>query len=230
MSLSIDQIKNALFTKTVKYLDSLGLDISYEDLDKNISICENDIETLSAPSQKEKSNKKIKFKPKNKSNTSTSTKIKVKKSKFSVKSKSQYSIFVDICTKNNFTYFQFNDEYDWVGPATKIDECDYKKQKSLFSKIECKIIKGTGFYVIHPNNKETDTHISYDCAPSLCASTQTITSDDEDLITETEEYEFRNNKYLLDKETNDIYCINTYQVIGKRVYSEDYRDYIIEFN
>lgn len=207
----LDIIKNVIYNKIINFLDTQGITITLTDLQQNIHISNNDIKP------------KIKFKPK-KTNKSS------KKIKFKPKPKSTYTLFIDICKSNNFNYFKFNDEYDWTGPAIKINDSDYDTHILLFNKFKYNEIKGTGFTIIRPTIFEKDSHINYDLPkPIYNKSTTTFTSDDEEDI-ETEEWEFRNNKYLLDKINNDIYSIDTYDIIGKRIFSEEYDDYIIEFN
>ena len=263
---TINATKNLLFTKIIKYLDTNGITLSYEDLEKNIHITQEEISPKSKPSIKFKKKTKTTkpsttptttpcIEPSSPSTPSTpciessntpstpsiessntpSTPINPSKIKFKKPKKSQYKLFVDICNQNNLKYFEFTDENNWTGPAIKINEIDYQNTIKYFSNFKYTELKGTGFYIIRPIKKEYNEIIKYNTLTHILPlSTQTITSDDEtdneDELAETEIYEFRNQKYLLDTNNNDVYCINTHTIIGKRIYDEEtYRDYIIEF-
>ena len=223
----IDSLQNLFYNKIIQFLGTQGIDIRIQDLQHNIHISQQEIDSCI---QNTPTNHKIKFKPKSKNN-----KIKFKpkpkpKPKKSKNNTTQYNIFIELCNTNKLTYFQFNDEFEWTGPAIKINDSDYKSTITIFNHFEYNQIKGTGFTIIRPTSFENDFHINYNIPSSVYnKSTKTITSDDEDSV-DTIEWEFRNIKYLLDTHNNDVYSINTYDIIGKRIYSEDYDDYIIEFN
>ena len=227
----IDSLQNLFYNKIIQFLGTQGIDVRIQDLQQNILISQHEIDScIQNTSKTTPTNHKIKFKPKSKNN-----KIKFKpkhkhKPKKPKNNNTQYNLFIDLCNTNNLTYFQFNDEFEWTGPAIKINDSDYKSTIPIFNHFEYNQIKGTGFTVIRPTSFENDFHINYNIPSSVYSkSTKTNTSDDEDIV-DTIEWEFRTEKYLLDTHNNDVYSINTHDIIGKRIYSDDYDDYIIEFN
>ena len=224
--IEIDNLKDLFYNKIIDFLYTQGLDIKINDLQQNIHISKNEIDScinntqIQSSINNTKSSNKIKFKPKPKPKHKPTPKPK------------QYHMFIQLCNTNKFTYFQFNDEFEWTGPAIKINDSNYSTQITPFNDADFKYtqIKGTGFKIIRPTNFEDDSYINYDLPSSIYSkSTITNTSDDEDIV-DTIEWEFRNIKYLLDTQNNDVYAINTYDIIGKRIFSQEYDDYIIEFN
>ena len=227
----IDSLQNLFYNKIIQFLGTQGIDVRIQDLQQNILISQHEIDScIQNTSKTTPTNHKIKFKNKSKNN-----KIKFKpkhkhKPKKPKNNNTQYNLFIDLCNTNNLTYFQFNDEFEWTGPAIKINDSDYKSTIPIFNHFEYNQIKGTGFTVIRPTSFENDFHINYNIPSSVYSkSTKTNTSDDEDIV-DTIEWEFRTNKYLVDTDNDDVYCIQTHNIIGKRIYSDDYDDYIIEFN
>jgi hypothetical protein len=202
-NLELTTISNIIFDKIIAYLDSNGITIIKSDLEHNINISIKDI----------KPKPKIKFKPKS-------------KIKFKLKPKSNYKIFINICNSNNIVYFQYYDEHNWTGPAIKIDNTDYNTIK-FFSKFNYTTINGTDFHLIRPSTFEDDSKINYDNANAIITnSTANYNSDDQstdELI--TEEWEYRNTIYLLDKETNNVYTYQTMEFVGKKT-----DDYEIDFD
>ena len=223
----IDSLQNLFYNKIIQFLSTQGIDIKIQDLQHNIQISKHEIDSCIQNTPKTTpTNNTIKFKPKSKNN-----KIKFKpKPKKSKNNTTQYNIFIEICNTNKLTYFQFNDEFEWTGPAIKINDRNYKSTIPIFNHFEYNQIKGTGFTIIRPTSFENDFLINYNIPSSVYnKSTKTITSDDEDSV-DTIEWEFRTEKYLLDTHNNDVYSISTHDIIGKRIYSDEFDDYIIEFN
>ena len=211
----------------ISYLDNQGIVVDYNDLHSHI---------LSTQTQKKKTFKiKPKGKKSSKVNTESKPKSKGKKIKFKTK-QNDYQKFVSICNSNNLYYFQFNDEFNWKGPSIKIDLDTF--DLSIFGDLEIHILEGYGFAILRPKNHESDKKIVYndinyeqcklmdhdilslngsddDCDSVYNADTD---YDDEDsVLTEEWTYIPDNVIYQLDTKTNNIYCNQTNQYVGKRV-------------
>jgi hypothetical protein len=205
----IQQIKTKLFTKIISYLDTNGITIDLKDLNSNISIS---IDEINSNTTK----KTIKFKPK----------PKLKSIKFKPTPKqSSYKSFIDICNINNIHYFKYNDTHNWNGPAIKIEQQHFDTQIKLFSKFDYTTLNGVNFYIIRPSISQDDDSITYKSFESHLISSSTIdynsddydnTTDDEQTLIQTEDWEYRNTIYELDPITNNVYTKETFEFIGKK--------------
>ena len=214
----IQQIKTKLFTKIISYLDNNGITIDLKDLNSNISIS---IDEINSNTTK----KTIKFKPK----------PKLKSIKFKPTPKqSSYKSFIDICNINNIHYFKYNDTHNWNGPAIKIEQQHFDTQIKLFSKFDYTKINGVNFYIIRPSISQDDNTIIYKSFESHLISSSTMdynsddydnTTDDEQTLIQTEDWEYRNTIYELDSITNNVYTKETFEFIGKKT-----DDYEIDFD
>jgi len=226
----------------VCYLEKQGLVVDYNDLHNHIlsthTTCSN---------EPKKRTFKVKPKPKslsklNKENENQVNTSKVKKIKFKPKPKSKstqndYQRFVDICNTNNLYFFQFNDEFNWKGPSIKIDIDNF--DLSIFGNLEIHILEGYGFAIIRPKNHESDKKIVYDeinyeqCKlldedilslngsddenDHIYQADTDCDDEDEAVLTEDWTYVPDNVIYQLDKKTNNIYCNQTNQYVGKKI-------------
>lgn len=165
--------------------------------------------------------KKIKFKPKPKAKSE----------------KTDFQRFVDICNKNNLYYFQFNDEFNWKGPSIKIDIDNFNL--SIFGDLEIHILEGYGFGILRPKNNESDkkivyNEINYEQCKLLDADILSLNGsdnesnngydsdtdyDDDETVIHTEDWTYipENVIYQLDTKTNNIYCNQTNQYVGKKI-------------
>ena len=224
----LDKIKTILFEKIVDYLYDNGISIDINDLYSNITI--NNINNI-------KNVKKSKFKVKP---------PKFKKPKFKVKNKNDYLDFVNKCKELNLTCFEYYDENNWVGPATKICKSSLDITNN-FDKI--KTLEGPTFIIIRPIVYLPDISIKYDLFRVNTTSLIPYNSDDEteteygseteteteygsetetesssETETETEDWYFNGMKYLLDSK-NNLYSYNTNEFMGRKI-----SEYKIDFN
>ena len=209
---------------------------------------------------------KYKFKLRN-----TSAKPEKVKFKFKVKSKptttytdnnnkpisrqyspdTQYTDFVEFCSKHNLPYFQFYDVDNWKGPATKIEQDNLEHFLQLFDQVQhylhTIVLNGYGFAIVKPIQKLDDSNIKYkDSYFEACKFTDEPiqpynsdmdmdvdsesddTTDDEIEIEEefiAEEWQYDGVTYLLDTSTNYLYFPSTLQFIGKKT-----GEFSIDFN
>jgi hypothetical protein len=216
-----------ILTQVVNFLDTRGIELTLEDLQKNIT-------PISTQRDENKKKKKFVVKPK-------------KQMKFKVKDKenikpSVFSLFVDICCQHNLLYFQFNDELNWKGPAIKINPDTFND--SIFSKIDIHILYGYGFGILRPKTYEDDTSIKYEKINyNECKideeDYELYNSDDEsyeeneiiqntnngndsdasEISIELDEWRFEptNTTYLIDYQTNNVYSRETETFVGKRL-------------
>ena len=204
----IDTIKHITFLKIINFLDSEGITITHDYLNKNIHINSSDINN-----HNQNKVKKLKFKPKSKPQKKLKFKPKPKSTKLN-----DYNSFIQICNSNNLTFFQFYDEHNWTGPTTKIDDHLFTKYITLFNNFDYTIINGTDFKLIRPTQSHDDSHIIYKpLSPPMIHSTTSYNSDnensqhndnseiDENDIISTEDWEYRNIIYELDTQTNNLY-------------------------
>lgn len=212
--------KTFILKQVVNYLDKNGISVDLEELESNVKISNKFKFKVNKP------DKKVKFK--------VSTKNK------QISSLSVYNRFANICRDNNIVYFRFNDEYDWVGPAIKVDEDDIIDLK-IFNGIDIHVLDGYGFSIIRPTKQESDLHLSYDFSQyKLCKINQTQTnyhsdsdsysnshSESESECIDTEDWFFdpTNTLYQLDTKTNNVYSNQTYDFIGRRI-----DDHTIDFD
>ena len=173
---------------------------------------------------------------KSNSKTKTQTKSKLRKIIFKPKKiKTDFQRFVDICNDKNLYYFQFNDELNWKGPSIKIDIDTF--DLSIFGDIKIHILEGYGFGIVRPKNDESDKHIVYNIMNydncklmdedilSLNGSEDenendiynALTEDEEEILTENWIFSPDNTIYQLDTKTNNIYCNQTNQYVGKKI-------------
>lgn len=170
--------------------------------------------------------------------TSVQEKPKPKKLKFKPKVKAKttdFQSFVEICNSNNLYYFQFNDENNWKGPSIKVDQDTF--DFDLLKDIELHVLEGYGFAIVRPKKHESDKKIVYnelnydncklmdDDILSLNGSDDESQNDydvdtdyeEEEIITEDWTYIPKNIIYQLDTKTNNIYCNQTNQYVGKKI-------------
>lgn len=175
---------------------------------------------------------------KEKDSTSVQEKPKPKKLKFKPKVKAKttdFQSFVEICNSNNLYYFQFNDENNWKGPSIKVDQDTFNFD--LFKDIELHVLEGYGFAIVRPKKHESDKKIVYnelnydncklmdDDILSLNGSDDESQNnydadtdyEEEEIITEDWTYIPKNIIYQLDTKTNNIYCNQTNQYVGKKI-------------
>jgi hypothetical protein len=201
--------KTFILKQVVDYLDKNGINVDLKDLESNVKV------SSKFKFKVNKCEKKIKFK--------VSTKNK------QILSLSVYNTFANICRDNNIVYFRFNDEYDWVGPAIKVDEDDSFDLK-LFQGIDIHVLDGYGFSIIRPTKQESDLHLSYDFSQyNHCKINHTenncIFSDNESNsfseseCIDTEDWFFdpTNTLYQLDTNNNNLYSNQTYEFIGRKI-------------
>ena len=215
--------------QVVNYLDTRGIELTLEDLLKNVTPLN------STRNSEKKRNKKFVVKSKK------SVKFKVK-DKENIK-QSVFSQFVEICNSHNLLFFQFNDELNWKGPAIKINPDTFNE--SIFSKIDIHILYGYGFGILRPKTYEDDSNIEYepinyneckleeediemynsDCTTDNEEDNTTNyknnqneeTESDEEISLEEWKFEPTNTIYLIDPETNNLYSNETETFIGKRL-------------
>ena len=219
---------NQTLDKVLQYLNNQGVVVDYNEIHNYIlsTLPQNEtpkkktfkIKPKKPNSDKENKPKKIKFKPKRKQN--------------------DFQKFVDICNDNNLYYFQFNDENNWKGPSIKIDldKFDYK----IFGDLKIHILEGYGFGILRPTNYECDKKIPYnEINYNQCKlmdedtlslegsedesynvyneSTDYEDNDEDEVITEDWTFVPDNVVYQLDVKTNNIYCNQTNQYVGKKI-------------
>lgn len=215
----LPELKLLILKKVSYYYNKLGIIIDVNELNKYIQINKNELDTIV--------NKKP-IKP---------------KIKFNVNKKNDYDKFVDICKLNNLHYFKYYDEHKWEGPAIKCINSSLNVYKTYFNKIEIILLEGTMFYIIHPKKSFTDTLIytnnkfnkinkinnreslipdnSDDESKSNSDSNDVSDSDSE---IETEEWDFKNTKYLID-DNNNVYSYHTNEFVGVKI-----DEYTIDFD
>jgi hypothetical protein len=218
----------------ISYLEKQGVIVDYNELHNHI---------MTSQPKNEKPKKKRTFKVAPKQNTlPKENEQKPKKIKFKPKPKPKlkgkqddYQRFVDICNQHNLYYFQFNDEFNWKGPTIKIDIDNFNL--SIFGDLEIHILEGFGFGILRPKNHESDKKISYNeinynhCklmdedilsvngsdAESDNVYDNDTEYDDEEVVTVDWTYIPDNVIYQLDIKTNNIYCNQTNQYVGKKI-------------
>ena len=213
--------KTFILTQVVDYLDKNGISVDLEELENNVKL------SNKFKFKVNKHEKKVKFK--------VSTKNK------QISSLSVYNTFANICRENKIVYFRFNDEYDWVGPAIKLDEDDNVDLK-IFHGIDIHVLDGYGFSIIRPTKQESDLHLSYDFSQyNQCKINDTennsifsdsdsdsecnSVSDSECIETEDWFFDPTNTLYQLDTKTNNVYSNQTYEFIGRKI-----DEHIIDFD
>jgi hypothetical protein len=229
----LDAIKSLLLTKVERFCSTQGITLKYDDLVKHINITSQEVldyQIKSKPKPDPKSKpKKLFIKPK-KSNKKLILKPK--------KINNDYITFTNICDKNQFQYFQFHDEHNWIGPAINIKIDDLSKVMSYFNPLKTTKISGTNFYIIRPSSNLKDDNIKYHSLIDDCKieseSLMGITSDDDiyDQTTDDElveldvwTYEATNTKYQIDPKTNILYSFQTNEPVGKKI-----DEFTIDFN
>lgn len=192
MSLSI---KKDILKQVVAYLDKHGITISFEELNKNIKV------NLSTPrNTKSKPNFKVKPKP---------------KKKFNVK-KFTYLSFTNICDKYGFKYFPFNGVNEWSGPAIKVSNTEYKNVVKHFDIKNLNIItnKDCDFSIIHPIIFEKKDRTVYDESIFNLTTDSSSESDGEDTYVP---WTYNGVRYLVNEESNKVYCYETNEKVGKKI-------------
>lgn len=131
------------------------------------------------------------------------------------RNRTMFEKFVNICNKNRIQYFRYNGPFSWLGPAIKIFEEQYEELYPLFESIPTEIQHGTGFIILHPSVFMSDKYIKY--------HTIIITpenSDESDSETEVETITWKCPSdgvlYNLNETTNQVYCRQTNELVGKR--------------
>jgi len=141
-----------------------------------------------------------------------------KKDKKVVKFKPNKTIFekfINICNKNRIQYFRYNGPFSWLGPAIKIFEEQYEELYPLFESIPTESQHGTGFIILHPSVFMSDKCIKYQ---TLIITPEN--SDESDSETEVETITWKCPSdgvlYNLNETTNQVYCRQTNELVGKR--------------
>lgn len=213
-----------ILSRVVDYLNGKGVTVLLDDLKSHIN---------DKPKHKTKKNHKFVVTPEKE--------IKPKELKFKVKVKVKaneneneiYNKFIKICIQHNLLYFKFNDEFEWKGPAIKIDSDTFDTK--IFADMDIHILYGCGFGILRPTASENDNSIVYDtinydeCILSENESSPYNSDNEENLSEEsesesgdeiyTEEWKFdpTNTIYQLDTITNNVYCNQTDSFVGKRI-------------
>ena len=234
---NLDIIKKLLFDKVEDFCSTKGITLKSKDLIKCITITRQEVEKGSVS----KPVRKLIIKPKTKQKLLLKPKAKQKlllKPKTKLVGTSDYVKFVNICKDNDLIFFQFYDECNWVGPAIKIDAENGVNVFDYFKSLTITTITGTNFYLIHPKVNMKDATL-YPKTNNDCKledrSLIVPTSDDENSIcdntTDDEieldewKHEATNTKYLIDPNTNILYCFHSAEPIGKKI-----DNFTIEFN
>ena len=225
----------------VSYLNTQGIVVDYQDLHTHILS-----KTKTCNNETKKKTFKIKPKVKKQAtiNENQNENTKPKKIKFRPKPKTKsektdYQRFVNICNQHNLYYFQFNDEFNWKGPSIKIDIDTF--DISIFDNLEIHILEGYGFGILRPKNLESDKKIVYneinyehcklldqdilslngsdDESNSVYDAETDDDCEDDETVIPTEDWTYipDNVIYQLDTKTNNIYCNQTNQYVGKKI-------------
>ena len=221
---------NQTLETVLDYLNKQGIVVYYNEIHNHI---------ISTLSNNETPTKKKTFKIKPKKSSNNASKEKPKKIKFKPKPKSKqndYQKFIEVCNKHNLYYFQFNDENNWKGPSIKIDLENF--DHTIFGDLKLHILEGYGFGILRPSNHECDKKIQYnelnyeqcklmdddimsiDGSDDESQDIYNASTDDEDedeVITEEWTFVPENVVYQLDIKTNNIYCNQTNQYVGKKI-------------
>ena len=179
--------------------------------------------------------------------TVVTTNKKSFKLKLKVKAPTHFDTFIDICNKHNIPYFKYNDENLWSGPAVKLLESHLEVYKTYYQIVDIKHIKANQYYIIHPSQFENDSHITYPELFEQCKLIKntlvTLNSDNEDDYNcdtdnsdnsdlneiETTEWTFNKTKYLVD-DKNNVYSYDTIDLVGVKIFSEEFKGDIIDFH
>ena len=224
----MNDIKKLILKQVCSYLYDNGITIDYNVLNQNIIL---DIKQYSSYESKPT---KFKFKPNKKSSSESkpksrseskpkySSESKPTKFKFKPNKKSSFKIFIDLCTKHNIPYFNFNDINSWNGPAIK---CNDTHTPSLFKSLDTTIINGYGFNIIRPTTQCINCFIYPIYNDTLEESSLILNySDDDDEhsdvleeVLELDEWFFQDVKYLIDESNNILYSYQTHERVGKKV-------------
>ena len=225
---------NTTINHVIDFLYNKGVVVNYNDLHTYI-MTKVENQTQNENTEKPSRKKKIKFKPKPSANL-TSQPTKKIKFKTKTKPKKDFDKFIDICNKHNLYYFQYNDEHNWKGPSIKIDINTF--DLSIFGDLELHLLEGFGFCILRPKNFECDKKIVYnelnykhcklinedilslngsdDESQNDCYDANTE-YDEEEILTEDWTFIPKNVIYQLDFKTNNIYCNQTNQYVGKKI-------------
>lgn len=238
-----DTIKAHILKQVEAFSLEQGISYPIGILTKNISLSREDIEYIvNPPPKKKKKNMKFNIKSKKKFNVKT-------------KQQTDYNIFVSICDQHDLEYFEFYDEHNWCGPALKVDEAEYDIIVEYFNDINIHSVSGTDFYIIHPKNQcennitykeepiesckleptsliivtsedeEAEAEESFNPEADIYDKTTDDEAEAEDLELEEWTHENTNIKYLLDTSTNNLYSIQSTELIGVKI-----NEFTIEFN
>ncbi len=182
----------------------------------------------------------------NEPNTKQKLKFKLK-TKHNTAPKSQYALFIELCTLHSLPYFQFFDEDNWTGPVTKVLQPDFDRVSQIFDDAQTTLktimLNGYGFIIIRPLLNESDTSINYsDLHYDQCKLTEDplipynsdMEVDDDDFLDVNspeyeefiaEEWKYNGTLYYLDTTTNYLYSPSTLEFIGKKT-----GDFSIDFD
>jgi hypothetical protein len=217
------ELKQLILKKVSIYYNELGIIVDVSELNKHIHINNNELDTI------------INKKPKK------------PKIKFNLNKKNDYDKFIEICKLNNLDYFKFHDEHNWGGPAIKCPNSSLNVYKTYFDEINITLLEGTIFYIIHPKKSLTYTLIYPNNKINKINTRESLIPDDSDSESdnesesdsesdnrdseseseseiETEEWVFKNTKYLID-DKNNIYSYHTNEFVGVKI-----DDYTIDFD
>ena len=131
------------------------------------------------------------------------------------RNKTIFEKFVDICNKNRIQYFKYNGPFSWLGPAIKIFEEQYEELYPLFESIPTESQHGSGFIILHPSVFMSDKNIKY---PILIITPENSDESDSETELEFEPWKCPSDGvlYNLNETTNQVYCRQTNQLVGKR--------------
>ena len=224
----LPQISSIIFKKIEEHCSKEGLTLDYKYLKQHINIGREDISTLFEKP-------KLTFKPK-------SQKPLGKKKLIFIK---PYQQFINLCKKNKLNFFEFNDEFNWKGPATKITS----DKLSLFKSISIKQIKGPNFIIVRPTKTSKEViqypNVNTECklepqslinngsdaegsdaegsdaegsdAEGSDAEGSDAEGSDAELQLDTWTHMETNTQYLLDSSTNELYSFETNEKVGEKI-------------
>jgi hypothetical protein len=227
-----DTIKKHIISQVEAYALENGIEFPKGSLSKHVTLSREDIDSIINPPKR----KNIKFNTKSKPRFNINPK------------KSDYDLFIKICSEHDLIYFEYYDENNWNGPGLKIDDSVYDATVGYFDSIVITSKRGTDFYIIRPT-KQCKNNIKYPEEPIESCKLEPnsliiVTSDDEaeaeaeaeaepvaediyNATTDSESgeeleleewiHESKNITYLLDVNTNNLYSIQTNELIGKKL-------------
>ena len=126
-----------------------------------------------------------------------------------------------MCEQLSIDYYRYNLSNLWDGPAIIINNKSKLKKYRNKIKIDLNVdILPNNYMAIYPKKKNNPNIITYNknyIINSFNSSDRSDFSDRSDI--EVIDWIYNGTKYLLDKESNNIYSSETELVIGKRNYN-----------